>query len=120
MPLSPSRTAYDPTFRPDKALNVHVPELLNPWVDRLAAVADTHISTLADFVDALRQRHDFFHEMGGRLSDHGLNHAFGSFPTEHEAGAIFGRARGGHAATQDEHRRFASYMMLIFGRLGIG
>ena len=114
---SPLGTKVFPTFRPDKALNVHVPELLNPWVDRLAAVADTHISTLADFVDALRQRHDFFHKMGGRLSDHGLNHAFGSFPTEHEAGAIFGRARGGHAATQDEHRRFASYMMLIFGRL---
>ena len=44
-------------------------------------------------------------------------HDFGSFPTEHEAAAIFGRARGGHEATHEEHGRFASYMMLIFGRL---
>jgi glucuronate isomerase len=80
-------------------------------------VANTQISTLADFLDALRKRHDFFHQMGGRLSDHGLNHAFGSFPTEHEAAAIFGRARCGHAATREEHGRFASHMMLIFGRL---
>jgi glucuronate isomerase len=54
--------------------------LLNPWVDRLEAVQQHSIGTLADFVDALRQRHDFFHQMGGRLSDHGLNHAFADFP----------------------------------------
>ena len=38
-------------------------------------------------------------------------------PTEHEAAAIFGRARCGHAATREEHGRFAAHMMLIFGRL---
>ena len=82
-------TKVFPTFRPDKALNVHIPELLNPWVDRLAEVCNTQICTLNDFVDALRKRHDFFHAMGGRLSDHGLNHAFGTFPTEHEAACDF-------------------------------
>ncbi len=42
---SPLATKVFPTFRPDKALNVHIPELLNPWVDRLAEVvqyADLH------------------------------------------------------------------------------
>ena len=110
-------TRVFPTFRPDKALNVHVPELFNPWVDRLAAAADIHIATLTNFLDALRQRHDFFHEMGGRLSDHGLGHAYGEFAGEHEACQIFGRARGGHAATPEEHLRFAGYLMLFFGRL---
>src|SRR5258707_3540605 len=114
---SPLGTKVFPTFRPDKALNVTIPELMNPWVDRLAAVCNTQICTLNDFVDAIRKRHDYFHAMGGRLSDHGLNHAFGSFPTEHEAASIFGRARGGHAATHEEHCKFASHMMLIFGRL---
>ena len=110
-------TKVFPTFRPDKALNVHLPEVFNPWVEQLVASSNTHIATLNDFTDALRKRHDFFHQMGGRLSDHGLNHAFGDFPGDHEAAAIFGRARCGHAATSDEHRRFASYMMLLFGRL---
>jgi glucuronate isomerase len=110
-------TKVFPTFRPDKALNVHAPELFNPWVDRLQEVANTHIATLAEFVDAIKKRHNFFHAMGGRLSDHGLNHAFGDFPSEHEAARIFGRARCGHAATSEEHGKFAAYMMLIFGRL---
>ncbi|MDE3165477.1 MAG: glucuronate isomerase, partial [Acidobacteriota bacterium] len=110
-------TKVFPTFRPDKALNVHAPEAFNPWVDALAAASNTDISTLNGFVDAIRKRHDFFHQMGGRLSDHGLSHAYGDFPSDHEAGAIFGRARSGHAATPEEHRRFASHMMLVFGRL---
>ena len=110
-------TRVFPTFRPDKAMNVHAPDLFNPWVERLAAVSNTEIQHLPDFVDAIRKRHDFFHSLGGRLSDHGLNHAFGDFPTEHEASRIFGRARGGHAATHQEHCQFAAYMMLIFGRL---
>jgi glucuronate isomerase len=110
------RTKVFPTFRPDKALNVHLPEVFNPWVDKLAAAANTTICRLPEFIDALKKRHDFFHSMGGRLSDHGLNHAFGHTVTEHEASTIFGRARGGHAATHEELVKFASYMMLVFGR----
>jgi glucuronate isomerase len=110
-------TKVFPTFRPDKALHVHVPEVFNPWVDRLGAASNTSIATLADFQDALKQRHDFFHQMGGRLSDHGLNHAYGDFAAEHEASVIFGRARTGHAASPEEHHRFAGYLMLFFGRL---
>nr|Q01VN6.1 RecName: Full=Uronate isomerase; AltName: Full=Glucuronate isomerase; AltName: Full=Uronic isomerase [Candidatus Solibacter usitatus Ellin6076] len=110
-------TKVFPTFRPDKALHVHAPELFNPWVDRLQVAADTHISTMAEFLDAIKKRHDFFHAMGGRLSDHGINHAFSDFPSEHEAARIFGRARCGHAATSEEHGKFAAYMMLVFGRL---
>src|ERR1051325_182524 len=54
--------------------------------------------------------------MGGRLSDHGLNHAFGEFASDSEAGAIFDRARSGRAASVDEQRRFAGNLMLVFGR----
>src|SRR5262249_53118761 len=101
-------TRVFPTFRPDKALTVHLPEVFVPWVDKLAIASDTDISDLSSFEEALRKRHDFFHQMGGRLSDHGLNHAYADFPSEQEARGIFGRARQGHAATPEEHRRFAS------------
>jgi len=110
-------TKVFPCFRPDKALNVHIPEVFNTWADRLQEVANTGIGTLTELVEALRKRHDFFHQMGGRMSDHGVNHAYGEFATEHEAAAIFGRARMGHAATPEEHDRFAGYLMLVFGRL---
>jgi glucuronate isomerase len=110
-------TKVFPAFRPDKALNVHAPEIFNLWVDKLEAAANTSISTLNDFVDAIGKRHDYFHSMGCRLSDHGLNHAYADFPSGEEAARIFGRALAGHAANPEEHRRFASHMMLVFGRL---
>jgi glucuronate isomerase len=109
-------TRVFPTFRPDKALNVHLPEAFNAWVDKLEAVSNIGIAKLPDFVDALRQRHDFFHQMGGRLSDHGLNHVYADFPTEHEAAGIFERARDGQAATPEEQARFAAHLMYLFGR----
>jgi glucuronate isomerase len=110
-------TKVFPTFRPDKALNVHQPDLFVPWVERLEAASNTSIGKLTEFTDALHKRHDFFHQMGGRLSDHGLNHPYADFGSEADAAAIFERARAGKAATPEEHSRFASHMMLVFGRL---
>jgi glucuronate isomerase len=110
-------TKIFPTYRPDKALTVHLPDVFNPWVERLEAAANTSISSLANFTDALTKRHDYFHQMGARLSDHGLAHAYGDACSEREAAAIFDRARAGQAATPEEHSRFASYLMLLFGRL---
>ena len=72
-------TRVFPAFRPDKALTVHLPDAFNAWVERLAAVSNTDIGNLQDFTDALRQRHDAFHAMGARLSDHGLNHCYARF-----------------------------------------
>ena len=109
-------TKVFPAFRPDKAFNVHLPELFNPWVAKLEAVSNTSIATFGYFIDALKKRHDYFHEMGGRLSDHGLNTPFADFPTAPEAAAIFDKARAGHAATPAEQGKFASFLMLEFGR----
>src|SRR5262249_17727599 len=106
-----------PTFRPDKALTVHLPDAFNSWVDRLAEAADIDISNYARFTEALTSRHAFFHEMGGRLSDHGLNHCYSRFCSDAVAAVIFERARGGHAASPDEHEQFASNLMLLFGQL---
>ncbi len=110
-------TRVFPAFRPDKVLNVHQPELFNPWVDRLSAASGREISSLTDLLDALKQRHDYFHSLGCRLSDHGLNTCYADFCTEKAAAAVFAKARSGKPATAAEHERFASFMMLFFGRL---
>lgn len=111
-------TKVFPTYRPDKALNAHLPELFNPWVDKLAAAGNIDIgASFPRFLDALRQRHDYFHSLGCRLSDHGLNHCYADFCGEETAAGIFERARAGQAASAEEQRKFASFLMLYFGRL---
>jgi glucuronate isomerase len=106
-----------PAFRPDKALHVRQPSAFNPWVERLAAVSNVDIGCLQDFTDALRRRHDDFHTLGARLSDHGLNRCYADFCSDSLAATIFDKARRGQAAGAVEHDQFASYMMLFFGRL---
>lgn len=110
-------TRVYPTFRPDMAMTVHQPATFNPWIGKLEAASGVDCSTLAGMLDALKQRHDFFHEMGGRLSDHGLSFCPGQFATEAEAERIFDAARKGTAADGSEWERFAGYLTLFFGRL---
>ncbi|MBW3637087.1 MAG: glucuronate isomerase, partial [Armatimonadetes bacterium] len=110
-------TRVYPTFRPDKALAVHQPEAFNAWVGQLGAVAHCEIGDFSDFLAALEKRHDDFHAIGCRLSDHGLTQPFADFPPESEAQAIFTSARQGDAASPEQQNRFASFMMLFFGSL---
>ncbi|EDY83387.1 glucuronate isomerase [Verrucomicrobiia bacterium DG1235] len=109
-------TIVAPTFRPDKALNVDQAEAFNAWVDKLSAVVGSEINSLLDLLAALKSRHDFFHEMGGRLSDHGLERCFFAETSEKQAAEIFTKARGGADASVAEKEAFAFFLMREFGR----
>lgn len=106
-----------PTFRPDKALQVDTPDEFNSWIRRLGQAADVHIVSLTDFLEALNKRHEAFHEHGARMSDHGLPYCYATPCSETQAAEIFSKARSGRAANSDEFERFASFLMLFFGKL---
>lgn len=110
-------TKVFPAFRPDKALAVNTPDAFNAWTDRLAAASNTEIGSLADFLAALKKRHDYFHEMGCRLSDHGIDVCYADACPEATAAAIFDKARSGRNCDPADKALFASYLMLYFGRL---
>jgi glucuronate isomerase len=109
-------TRVFPAFRPDKGLAIDSPDFAG-WVDKLSAEANVEIRDLNSFLTAVRKRHDDFHALGCRLSDHGLNHCYAIPCSDPIAAAIFSKARRGQPVTEDEHTQFASFMMLFFGRL---
>jgi glucuronate isomerase len=115
--LSNLETQVFPAFRPDKSLRVDDPLAWNAWIDKLGAAANVDIRNLASLLDALAARHDFFHSLGCRLSDHGLNTAFAEDCSRAEAAAIFDRARSGQPAGAADYARFATFLMLFYGRL---
>ncbi|MEQ8836312.1 MAG: glucuronate isomerase, partial [Lacipirellulaceae bacterium] len=106
-----------PTFRPDKALWVDRPEPFNAWLAQLAEAADVEIKDFDAFLDALERRHTYFHEMGGRLSDHDVTKVLADACSHENAAAIFASATKGEAVAPDLAERFGAYMMLYFGRL---
>ena len=107
-----------PAFRPDKALGVGQPAAFNAWLEKLAgaAGATNGIRTLDDLLGALKKRHDDFHALGARVSDHGLDSALAEPCTHAQAKMIFDAVRGGRAASPEEAARYGSYLMLEFGR----
>jgi glucuronate isomerase len=100
-----------PTFRPDKAMT---PEAADypAYLQRLGAAAGVEIRSYADLLTALRQRHDFFAFLGGRLSDHGLEQIYAADYTEVEVAAIFDKARLDQALTTAEIEQFKSAMLV--------
>jgi glucuronate isomerase len=100
-----------PTFRPDKAMT---PEAADypAYLQRLGAAAGVEIRSYADLLTALRQRHDFFASLGGRLSDHGLEQIYAADYTEVEVAAIFDKARLDQKLTTTEIEQFKSAMLV--------
>jgi glucuronate isomerase len=109
-------TRVCPTFRPDKALAVGQPAAFNAWVKRLEKASDMEVRSLEDLVGALKRRHDYFHKLGCRLSDHGLKQCPASPVAEKKAAAIFAKARRGQAASPEEQEQFSTHLMLQFAR----
>ncbi len=109
-------TGVYPTFRPDKALQIHQPAAFNSWLERLSQTAGMPVETFDDLLSALKRRHDDFHAAGCRLSDHGLETCY-AFPCSHaEAARVFRAVRSGRACSSENQAAYASFLMLEFGR----
>jgi glucuronate isomerase len=106
-----------PAFRPDQAMAVEDATAFNGYLEQLGAAADVDINSYEALIDALRKRHDFFHEMGCRISDHGLNTCWFQPATESEIAAIFDKVRAGKQVTVEEDEQFKTAMLLEFGRM---
>jgi glucuronate isomerase len=103
-----------PAYRPDKAMNVDDAAGFNSYVTKLEAVSNTNIASFADFLDALKQRHDFFATMGCSVSDHGLEQIYAEDYTDAEIEAAFNKIRSGKELSREENLKFKSAMLQIF------
>lgn len=106
-----------PAFRPDRALRTANPAAFNSWTDKLGRSSGIQVRSFTDFLDALAGRHEYFHRMGCRLSDHGMDVCPSEECSEGEAAAIFGKVRGGSEPIPSESEKFAGYLMEFFGGL---
>lgn len=106
-----------PTFRPDKAMAAEDVEAYNSYLNKLGAAADTEIKDYSSLLDAIKVRHDFFHEAGCRISDHGISVPYGDDFTATEVEGIFLKVRGNKALDDSEAGKLKSALMLEFGRM---
>jgi glucuronate isomerase len=100
-----------PAFRADKAMAVENVANFRKYLDALSAAADVSIARFVDLLTALRKRHDYFHQNGCRLSDHGLETAYAEDYAHAEIEASFGRLLTGQTLGTDETRKFKSAVL---------
>ncbi|MEM1327030.1 MAG: glucuronate isomerase [Bacteroidota bacterium] len=103
-----------PTFRPDKAILIQNDNFVN-YIQKLEKASDQTIINYADLIEALRNRADFFHELGGRLSDHGLEQLYAADFTESEVDRIFQRRMNGQDIFKGEALQYQSALLYELG-----
>lgn len=104
-----------PAFRPDKSFNIDKEGFLD-WVAKLEKVVGKNIKTVADMKGALRQRIEFFHEVGCRVSDHALDPIVFEAGTEEQANAALAKALNGEKLTDSEVKIYKTNILVFLGQ----
>ncbi|MFI2857046.1 glucuronate isomerase [Paenibacillus sp. JSM ZJ436] len=105
-----------PSFRPDKALEINRNTFL-PWLDKLGQVCGSDIRSYEDLLTGLKKRVEFFHQAGGRVSDHALDYVPYHKATREEAAAIFMKALKQEKVSHTEEQQYKTYTLLYLGKL---
>lgn len=101
-----------PAWRADKAMAVEDPESYREYIEKLEASSGISISSYMDLLTALTARHDFFHEQGCRISDHGLETFYAEDFEHHDVERIFLKLRSGRKLNPEEILKFKSALLI--------
>lgn len=100
-----------PTFRPDNVVKTEDPEKFKAYMKKLEQTSGIEIRNFGALVEALDRRHLFFHEMGGRLSDHGLDRFYYCEFSVSETDKIFKKLLKGEKISAEETEKYRAAAM---------
>jgi glucuronate isomerase len=104
-----------PTFRPDMALEIGH-EHFEKWITKLGDITGITIQILEDFLEALKRRIQDFHEVGCRLSDHGLPERFYMEFNQADIDNIFNKRLDKQTISIEEQIKFRSAILIYLGK----
>jgi glucuronate isomerase len=106
-----------PTFRPDNVIKTDDPAKLKEYIRKLENSSGVNIVNFDTLIEALDKRHNHFHKLGCRLSDHGLDRFYFSLYTPNEIERIVGGILKGENISQEETEKYRSAVMLELCRM---
>jgi glucuronate isomerase len=101
-------------WRPDQAMATEDLKALNAFIEKLSSLCNIQITDFSKYIEALRQRHDYFHQNGCRLSDHGIETVYAEDYTESEIKKIFEKILQSKKPDMTEALKFKSAMLVEF------
>jgi glucuronate isomerase len=112
------KTIILPTFRPDKSFAVENVSVYKTYLGKLSAASGIEISSFKTLIQALEKRADFFHSIGGRLSDHGLENLY--YPENKNAFSaekLFEKIVRSESISKEETHFFKYSVLIELGRI---
>lgn len=109
------KTHVYPSFRPDKILNIDACQF-KEYIDRLSEVVNYSICDIDSLEKALIDRIDFFHQVGCRIADHGLEEVVFDDSTKEEIDIILKKGLDGIKLTSTELAKYKSYINVFLGK----
>lgn len=103
-----------PTFRPDRALNIHRPGFAE-YLDALSTACGKPIGSFTALCEALAARLDFFVKNGCRAADHGLDEIPWN-PATADPETVFQRAAGGEAVPFADAEGYQAALLLYLAK----
>lgn len=100
-----------PSFRPDKATEIEKGEAFVSWIKKLESVVSFRIQNFTDLMQALQTRHDYFHEMGCRISDHGHENYYAADYKDDEVNQIFQKGLNNEILHPEEIEKYKSAVL---------
>ena len=113
----PTMTAVvAPSFRPDKAINIHKGGWDAYMLQLAASVGKEKLETMQDVLDALTERLEHFAAHGCKASDHGLDYIPYVPYTLEQADAVYQKALKGEKLTVEEIDGYQTVIMIHLGK----
>ncbi|MBR6392520.1 MAG: glucuronate isomerase [Eubacterium sp.] len=103
-----------PSFRPDKALNINADGFIE-YINELGKAADIEIGSVADVVDALYRRAEYFAKCGCKISDQAFEYVPYERADNEELNDIFARAMLGEKVSRRDEDKYKTAIMLTLG-----
>lgn len=104
-----------PSFRPDKALNIHLDGFAD-YIQALGESAQVEIKSYRDVIDALLKRADYFDSVGCKVSDQAFEYVPFAKADDKEIERIFKKAMNGERITAEESDKYRTPVLLALGK----
>lgn len=104
-----------PAWRPDKAMNIEKSDFCE-YIAKLSQVSGVDIKDFDSLMEALKNRMDFFENMGCTVSDHGLEYVMYEPYELEEVNRIFENRLANGVLSKIEERKYKTAFMVSLGR----
>jgi len=106
-----------PSFRADKVFNIDKVSVFKAYLEKLGESANININSFDTLVEALDKRHQFFHDLGCRISDSGPDRFFFAAYNMDEVKSIFDKAIDGKTITTEEKEKYMTAVMAALSHM---